>query len=113
MSVELPDYAVANSTEVDETYDTTEGVQTTTDIENKSPEQQKDEIEVKPKKEIRLDTFLARLGFVESEAEEKTNHAPHLSLFELFKVFLWFGCRAFGGPVAQIQMMKQELVMKE
>jgi chromate transport protein ChrA len=39
--------------------------------------------------------------------------APRLSYLELFKRFLWFGARAFGGPFAQIQMMKQELVIDE
>ena len=27
---------------------------------------------------------------------------PEISLFALFKLFLWFGCNAFGGPVVQI-----------
>eukprot|EP00735_Rhodelphis_limneticus_P006996 TRINITY_DN19479_c0_g1::TRINITY_DN19479_c0_g1_i1::g.17160::m.17160 TRINITY_DN19479_c0_g1::TRINITY_DN19479_c0_g1_i1::g.17160 ORF type:complete len:464 (+),score=124.50,sp/P14285/CHRA_PSEAI/36.65/3e-83,Chromate_transp/PF02417.10/3.6e-36,Chromate_transp/PF02417.10/5.7e+03,Chromate_transp/PF02417.10/1.1e-30,DUF962/PF06127.6/0.15,SdpI/PF13630.1/1.9e+02,SdpI/PF13630.1/5.4,SdpI/PF13630.1/0.57,SdpI/PF13630.1/1.4e+03 TRINITY_DN19479_c0_g1_i1:82-1473(+) len=39
--------------------------------------------------------------------------APHLGLLELFKIFLIFGFRAFGGPVAQIAMMKQQLVVEE
>lgn len=56
--------------------------------------------------------FLERLGFMEADQAD-TNKAPKLSYLELFKVFLWFGCRAFGGPVAQIQMMKQELVVEQ
>lgn len=39
------------------------------------------------------------------------NHSPpNLSLLQLFLVFLRFGCLAFGGPVAQIAMVKQALV---
>lgn len=30
------------------------------------------------------------------------HNAPHLPLYKLFWIFLKFGCRAFGGPVAQI-----------
>eukprot|EP00743_Colponemidia_sp_Colp-15_P006025 GILK01006475.1.p1 GENE.GILK01006475.1~~GILK01006475.1.p1 ORF type:complete len:430 (+),score=41.18 GILK01006475.1:114-1403(+) len=39
--------------------------------------------------------------------------APRLSLPALFWKFLSFGCRAFGGPMAQIAMLKQELVEQE
>jgi len=39
--------------------------------------------------------------------------APHLSFHKLFLIFFLFGCRAFGGPVAQISMMKQQLVLEE
>lgn len=35
---------------------------------------------------------------------------PHLSYGQLFLIFLRFGCLAFGGPVAQIAMIRQELV---
>ena len=38
---------------------------------------------------------------------------PHLTYLEVFTLFLSFGCRAFGGPVAQIAMMKQELVVEQ
>ncbi|MFC3100303.1 chromate efflux transporter [Altererythrobacter lauratis] len=38
---------------------------------------------------------------------------PHLSLPALFGKFLRFGCLAFGGPVAQIAMVKQKLVVEE
>jgi len=41
---------------------------------------------------------------------EEEDTAEHLSYRELFVMFLLFGCRAFGGPVAQIAMMKNELV---
>ena len=38
---------------------------------------------------------------------------PRLSLFRLFLRFLRFGFLAFGGPVAQIAMVKQALVEEE
>lgn len=38
---------------------------------------------------------------------------PSLSLFQLFLRFLRFGFLAFGGPVAQIAMVKQALVEEE
>jgi len=34
---------------------------------------------------------------------------PYLSLWNLFLLFLSFGFRAWGGPAAQIAMIKQEL----
>ncbi len=38
---------------------------------------------------------------------------PYLSLTRLFLKFLRFGCLAFGGPVAQIAMVRQALVDEE
>ena len=38
---------------------------------------------------------------------------PQLSLLGLFLKFLRFGCLAFGGPVAQIAMIRQALVDEE
>jgi len=38
---------------------------------------------------------------------------PHISLLELLLKFLRFGCLAFGGPVAQIAMVRQSLVDEE
>jgi chromate transporter len=38
---------------------------------------------------------------------------PALSLFALFGKFLHFGCLAFGGPVAQIAMLRQAPVEEE
>lgn len=38
---------------------------------------------------------------------------PHESYGKLFLRFLRFGCLAWGGPVAQIAMLKQELVEEE
>ncbi|KAI9002174.1 chromate transporter [Hyaloraphidium curvatum] len=41
------------------------------------------------------------------------SNAPRLGLLELFGKFLVFGLRAWGGPVAQIAMLKEQLVIKE
>lgn len=38
---------------------------------------------------------------------------PHLGLLQLFLKFLRFGCLAFGGPVAQIAMVRHSLVEEE
>jgi chromate transporter len=38
---------------------------------------------------------------------------PRISLLKLFLKFLRFGCLAFGGPVAQIAMVRQALVDEE
>lgn len=43
----------------------------------------------------------------------KSCSSPRLSLFQLFMRFLRFGFFAFGGPVAQIAMVKQALVEEE
>jgi hypothetical protein len=54
----------------------------------------------------------AENGAPKEPTEEETKPPP-MSLFRLFQIFLWFGIRAFGGPVAQINMMKQELVVEQ
>ena len=41
------------------------------------------------------------------------NGIPHLSLLSVFLRFLRFGAMAWGGPVAQIGMIRQELVDQE
>ena len=46
-------------------------------------------------------------------APEDPVNAPRLSPVAIFVKFLGFGLRAFGGPVAQINMMREELVVKE
>ena len=74
---------------------------------------------VEPSDEDKLDT------------PKKTDNAPKLPYRQLFLKFIWFGCRgtasvsplyfailtlcdtAFGGPVAQINLMRQELVDHE
>jgi len=45
--------------------------------------------------------------------EDKACSPPPLSLPGLFIRFLRFGCLAFGGPVAQIAMIRQALVEEE
>lgn len=56
---------------------------------------------------------ISTLTPTDSKIKEKTDNAPKLPFIKLFAKFLWFGCRAFGGPVAQINLMKQELVDDE
>ena len=41
------------------------------------------------------------------------SRAPALSLWEIFRLFLGFGVRAWGGPVAQIAALKQALVVEQ
>jgi putative chromate ion transporter len=54
-----------------------------------------------------LSSYWASLNVADNE--EKDN-VPKLSYWEIFKTFLWFGCRAFGGPMAQIALMRAELI---
>jgi chromate transport protein ChrA len=58
----------------------------------------------------KMHAFLSTFGFM---AEREGHNAPQLPLYEIFAIFFWFGCRAFGGPVAQIAMMKQEIVVEK
>ncbi len=44
---------------------------------------------------------------------EFATQPPAISLLALFLKFLRFGCLAFGGPIAQIAMVKQALVVEE
>ena len=44
---------------------------------------------------------------------EQPPSVPRLSLAALFGRFLRFGCLAWGGPIAQIAMLKKELVEEE
>eukprot|EP01099_Mayorella_cantabrigiensis_P001879 TRINITY_DN1820_c0_g8_i1.p1 TRINITY_DN1820_c0_g8~~TRINITY_DN1820_c0_g8_i1.p1 ORF type:complete len:437 (-),score=80.37 TRINITY_DN1820_c0_g8_i1:15-1325(-) len=48
----------------------------------------------------------------DQKKEEQTN-IPDLSYWEVFRLFLGFGLHAWGGPVAQIDMVKQQLVIQE
>ena len=41
------------------------------------------------------------------------SRAPQLSQSEIFKLFLGFGLRAWGGPVAQMAQLKQTLVIEQ
>ena len=46
-----------------------------------------------------LRKFLERIGFhIKTQAQmDAENNAPQLPPWKIFKLFLWFGCRAFGG----------------
>src|SRR4051812_3085108 len=46
-------------------------------------------------------------------AEERPDNVPREPLGRLFLRFLKFGSLAWGGPVAQIAMIRQELVTEE
>lgn len=48
-----------------------------------------------------------------AQADESTARVPHEPLGRLFLRFLKFGSLAWGGPVAQIAMIRQELVAEE
>jgi hypothetical protein len=48
-----------------------------------------------------------------SAAESESSGPPHISFWKLFMLFISFGLRAWGGPVAQIAMIKQQLVIEE
>jgi len=58
-------------------------------------------------------SLMQKLGFREESETETIANIPELSYLEVLKMFLWFGMRAFGGPVAQIALMKQELVIEK
>ena len=62
------------------------------------------------KKKGVLTSWMEFFGFKNVEKAPEDMNAPQLPYWEIFAIFLWFGCRAFGGPVAQIALMKQELV---
>jgi hypothetical protein len=40
--------------------------------------------------------WLEKFGF-ELENEDELKNVPKISYFEIFRIFFWFGCRAFGG----------------
>lgn len=65
------------------------------------------------KKKGTVTSWLEFFGFKYVEKSQEDLNAPQLPFWELFILFLWFGCRAFGGPVAQIALMKQELVTEK
>ena len=56
---------------------------------------------------------LAQPSAAAPAADEGTAHVPHEPLGKLFQRFLKFGLLAWGGPVAQIAMIRQELVTEE
>jgi len=48
-----------------------------------------------------------------ADGEDRPIEEPRESLFKVFRRFLRFGLLAWGGPVAQIAMIRQELVEEE
>src|SRR5688572_18593859 len=50
---------------------------------------------------------------IHAESVASPEHIPHESYWKLFRRFLRFGLLAWGGPVAQIAMIRQELVDEE
>ena len=52
-------------------------------------------------------------GSVPKQPEQTDERPPELSHAALFLRFLRFGALAFGGPVAQIAMIRRELVEEE
>jgi chromate transporter len=50
---------------------------------------------------------------IHSEPSASSESIPHESYWKLFRRFLRFGFLAWGGPVAQIAMIRQELVDEE
>mmetsp|Transcript_4783 Transcript_4783/g.4279 ORF Transcript_4783/g.4279 Transcript_4783/m.4279 type:complete len:477 (-) Transcript_4783:41-1471(-) len=67
-----------------------------------------DNMPIETKRKSYIDKFFS---YLEISIDEDKHNVPKLSYFELFKIFFSFGCRAFGGPVTQIAMMKEELVI--
>jgi chromate transport protein ChrA len=65
---------------------------------------------------VQMKEWLKRFGFQFEDSQKDEDDVvaiPSLTYWQLFKIFFWFGCRAFGGPVAQIAMMKQELIVEQ
>ncbi|CAG8444755.1 5573_t:CDS:2, partial [Ambispora gerdemannii] len=48
-----------------------------------------------------------------SDEFEDNSNVPHLTYLQIFIIFLKFGFQAFGGPMAQIALIKEELVTKQ
>ncbi len=63
--------------------------------------QEKHEKHVHPWSCPMLRTFLERIGFhIKTQAQiDAENNAPQLPPWKIFKLFLWFGCLAFGGKI--------------
>ncbi|KAF8247395.1 chromate transporter [Wilcoxina mikolae CBS 423.85] len=50
----------------------------------------------------------------DDEGLEDNSNVPKLSIIKIFWLFFWhFGCFAWGGPVAQIALIKERLVLEE
>lgn len=65
------------------------------------------------------DAAMAKVAPADAPAPSSPEDGSHgaaaskLTVWRIFLIFLGFGLRAFGGPIAQIQMMKEQLVLKE
>jgi len=44
-----------------------------------------------------------------SDHPDDSSNAPSLPFFAIFVLFLGYGFRAFGGPVASVNIMREEL----
>lgn len=77
-----------------------QGIQTV-DIEKQESIQEIGESKTKGK-ETKIGSWLRYLGFTYEEDSEEDVQIPSLSYFEVFRTFLWFGCRAFGGMVGNL-----------
>ncbi len=65
------------------------------------PQPEEDE---KLSKKGKVGTFLELIGFSTKSKKEaaEDNNAPQLPYWEIFGIFLWFGCRAFGGKLLTV-----------
>lgn len=81
--------------------------------EKKDDEAEPKKDHVVPAKEPKTPLQAVYTFFFEDDEDVDDSNVPKLSWIQLFIRFLWFGCRAFGGPVAQIALMKQELITQE
>eukprot|EP01041_Mallomonas_annulata_P004359 gene4359-8674_t len=83
------------------------------DVENKA-NNPVDVVEVKGDSPEPIERFSRKwFGFADKFQTTEIHQIPPMSYLELFLIFLSFGCRAFGGPVAQINMMKEELIIEK
>lgn len=46
-----------------------------------------------------LGRWIRKLGFNVEDNDYSDVNVPKLSYWQIFKIFLWFGCRAFGGEL--------------
>jgi chromate transport protein ChrA len=64
-------------------------------------------------KEITDKVTSASASNIEDDDDLTQSNAPKLQLIHLFWYFFKFGLFAWGGPVAQIAMIKEQIVIKE
>lgn len=63
------------------------------DIENPQPNKSADET----KNDTFFGRWLRKFGFNVEDNDYSDVKVPPMSYWQIFKVFFWFGCRAFGG----------------